>query len=322
MSRRWRFLDHLNVATRLVFWFFVIALVPVIALTLITHFLSVRSLELTVRRQLTSILDAKTEKLEDLIRERRNNALLIGQIPKLDEALTGLGEVLEKRSPNTPAYLERAQTYRPLLATLSETLGFTNLYLFDLQGRLLLCLNSELSLGDNLLTGPLKESQLADVFHQAGTLLQPVATDYEGYSGLKEPAIFIASPLLRSRLLVGIIVVQLSNKEVYQVFGNYSGLGNTGESMAGIRNGEDVQFVAPLRHDPNAAFQRRARLGSDRSTAMQRAVVGGRGFGEAIDYRGARWWQPGPTCHHFAGACKSNKTATKRLHWSVSSAPP
>lgn len=85
MSRRWRFLDHLNVATRLVFWFFVIALVPVIALTLITHFLSVRSLELTVRRQLTSILDAKTEKLEDLIRERRNNVLLIGQIPKLDE---------------------------------------------------------------------------------------------------------------------------------------------------------------------------------------------------------------------------------------------
>ena len=92
MTGRWRFLDQLNITTRLVFWFFVIALVPVIALTLITHFLSVRSLELTVRRQLTSVLDAKAEKLEDLIRERRNNALLLGQIPKVTEALVELDE--------------------------------------------------------------------------------------------------------------------------------------------------------------------------------------------------------------------------------------
>src|SRR5271166_3729253 len=134
MTGLWRFLEHINFTTRLVFWFFVIALVPVMALTLITHFLSVRSLELTVRRQLTSILDAKAEKLEDLIRERRNNALIIGEIPKVAEALAGLSEILEKGSFNTPLYLERAQTYRPVLTTFSEGLGFTNLYLFDVQG--------------------------------------------------------------------------------------------------------------------------------------------------------------------------------------------
>ena len=44
--------------------------------------------------------------------------------------------------------------------------------------------------------------------------------------------------------------------------------------------------MAPLRYDPDAAFRRRVRLGSDRSTAMQKAVLGGRGYGEAVDYRG------------------------------------
>ena len=286
MTGRWQFLNHLNITTRLVFWFFVIALVPVIALTLITHFLSVRSLELTVRRQLTSILDAKVEKLEDLIRERRNNALIMGEIPKVAEALTGLGEILEKGALNTPTYLERCENYRPILSTFAETLGFTNLYLFDMQGRLLFRLNPELSLGDNLLTGPLKESQLAEVFHRAGMLLQPVATDYEIYPGLKEPAIFIASPVLRSSLLQGVVVVQLSNKEFYHVFSNYNGLGRTGETLVGIQDSGEVRFVAPLRYDPNAAFRRRVPLGSDRSSAMQKATSGGRGFGEALDYRG------------------------------------
>jgi methyl-accepting chemotaxis protein WspA len=288
MTGRWQFMDHITITTRLVFWFFIIALVPVIALTLITHFLSVRSLELTARRQLTSVLDAKAEKLEDLIRERRHNALLIGQIPKVTEALTGLGEVLQKGSLNSPAYLERVQTYRPVLTTISETLGFVNLYLFDMQGKMLLRLSPELSLGDNLLTGPLKESQLAQVFHRAGKLLQAVATDYDVYTGLKEPAIFVASPVLRSGLLLGIVVVQLSNKEFYQVFSNYNGLGSTGETLVGIYSEGEVRFVAPLRYDPNAAFRRRVQLGSDRSTAMQKATTGGRGFGEALDYRGVQ----------------------------------
>ena len=37
---------------------------------------------------------------------------------------------------------------------------------------------------------------------------------------------------------------------------------------------------------PMAAFRRRIRIGSDRSSAMQKGVLGSRGFAEAIDYRG------------------------------------
>ena len=168
MSGRWRFLDNLNITTRLVFWFFVIALVPVMALTLITHFLSVRSLELTARRQLTSIRDAKADTLENLIRERRNDAVLIGQIPKVAEALTALGDGLEKRSfVSTPGICRAAQVIP--LGPLVRRRGFwiRERLPLRLAGRLVLCMKPELSLGDNLLSGPLKESRLADAFHQA-----------------------------------------------------------------------------------------------------------------------------------------------------------
>ena len=41
-----------------------------------------------------------------------------------------------------------------------------------------------------------------------------------------------------------------------------------------------------LRNEPTAAFKYRVKIGSDRSTAMQKAVQGQRGYGETIDYRG------------------------------------
>src|SRR5690348_5026907 len=104
MIGRWRLLKNLNLTTRLVFWFLVIALIPVTALTLITYLLSSRSLELSVRNQLTSILDAKTRDLEDLIRERTNNAQLVGQIPIVGEAVVRLGGILDMEPMIAPAY--------------------------------------------------------------------------------------------------------------------------------------------------------------------------------------------------------------------------
>ena len=141
-------------------------------------------------------------------------------------------------------------------------------------------------MGDNLFTGPLKDSELAEAFERARILIQPIPSDYQRYPGLREPTLFIASPVFRSGTIAGIIVIQLRNREFYQIFSKDNGLGNTGETMVAILEGEEVRFVTPLRYDPDAAFRRRVRLGTDRSTAMQKAVQGGQGYGEAIDYRG------------------------------------
>ena len=119
--------------------------------------------------------------------------------------------------------------------TFSETLGSANLCLFNIRGRLLFQLDSDLNLGENLFTGPLKDSELAEAFERARILIQPTASDYQLYPGLREPTLFIASPVLRSGAIVGVIVLQLRNSEFYQVFSNYNGLGNTGETMVAIR---------------------------------------------------------------------------------------
>jgi methyl-accepting chemotaxis protein WspA len=53
-----------------------------------------------------------------------------------------------------------------------------------------------------------------------------------------------------------------------------------------MRKGEELTFVAPPRYEPDAAFKHHVQIGSERSTAMQKAAQGQRGYGEASDYRG------------------------------------
>ena len=53
-----------------------------------------------------------------------------------------------------------------------------------------------------------------------------------------------------------------------------------------MRRDNEFIYVAPPRHEAQAAFKYRGRLGDMTALAMQRAVRGERGYGEAVDYRG------------------------------------
>ena len=173
------------------------------------------------------------------------------------------------------------------MANFVDSFGYSNAYLFDTDGTLLFQLKTDLDIGSNLLNGPLKESELAEVFDRVRTLLQIEVSDYQMYPGRSEPAAFIASPVFNVQgRIIGFVALELGNQQVFRIFKDYSGLGSTGETMVVMRSGDELTFVAPPRNDPSAAFKYRVKIGSERSTAMQKAVQGQRGYGESIDYRG------------------------------------
>ncbi len=82
------------------------------------------------------------------------------------------------------------------------------------------------------------------------------------------------------------VAFQVSNKEVYELVQDYTGLGNTGETIVASKVGDRATFVTPVRHDPYAAFRRRIPAGSAESQPVQEAVEGGKGTGVFVDYRG------------------------------------
>ena len=78
-------------------------------------------------------------------------------------------------------------------------------------------------------------------------------SNFEYYAATNEPAAFIAAPVLKGGGVIGVVVLQMSNQEIYKVVTDATGLGYTGETVVGSRVDNDVIFVTPVRHDPYAA---------------------------------------------------------------------
>ena len=291
MDSNWASLDRLSITTRLMLWFLAISLIPCSVLTLVNNYLSVRSLERSVRSQLTSISSAKTIELDNFIRERRGNIVVLSQAPRTIQTTEGFSQSLAKGVLTEAARLPKEKEFHPTalnfenLLNNMEAYGYANLYLFAADSRLLYRVKADLNVGEKLLSGPLKGTELAEVFERSKMLLQSEVSDYQVYPGLTEPAVFIAHPVLKEGAIIGVIVLQIGNNEIYRVFGDYDGLGETGETVVATRKGDQLIFVSPLRHVRDAAFRTTVRIGEARSTAMQRAVKGERDYGQAIDYR-------------------------------------
>jgi methyl-accepting chemotaxis protein WspA len=281
-------LTRITITTQLLLWFLIISLIPCALLTAIISLSANRSLKKTVRQGLLAIADAKATQLEAFIRERRADLNMVSRYTMIAELMPRLIETRRKELLDSPAYVELTRKLRPYMANFAEAFGYSNAFLFDTEGSVLFQLKPDLELGSNLLNGPLKDSELAEVIDRVRTLLQTEVSDYQMYDGRIEPAAFIASPVFGAQgRIIGFLAMELSNDQVFRVLKDYSGLGETGEAMVAMRHGEDeFIYVAPPRNSDEKALDYRGKMRDVQGTAMQKAVEGDRDYGEAIDYRG------------------------------------
>ena len=281
-------LTRITITAQLLLWFLIISLIPCALLTAIISISANRSLKKTVRQGLLAIADARATQLEIFIHERRADLNMISRFTLIADSIPRLAEIRRKEPADSSAHVELTRKLRPYMANFTESFGYSNGFLFDTDGSLLFQLKPNLEVGSNLLNGPLKESELAEVFERVRTLLQTEVSDYQLYPGRSEPAAFIASPVFSTQgRVVGFVALELNNEQVFRVLKDYSGLGETGEAMVAMRHGkEDFIYVAPPRNSQTAALKYHGKFGEVNGTAMQKAVEGQRDYGEAIDYRG------------------------------------
>jgi methyl-accepting chemotaxis protein WspA len=281
----------MSISTRLLLWFLAIALIPGAILAGVVEYITSDALESAVKRRLLVVTEAKAAAIDSFIRERRGDVSLAGHLQFVIGAVKTLAPVLEKGPATSDEYKEKSGPYRHTLSYYRDAYGYENAFIFSTDGTLLLRLGEGLDIGANLKQGPLKSSELAEAFDRALLLMQAVASDFQKYPGQEEPLGFVAHPILDADgVNLGVVVLQLGNETLFRVINDYNGLGETGEVVAGKQEGDEVVCVAPTRHDPDAAFRRKARIGSSQMALLQRGVLGGRGFDKGEDYRGARVW--------------------------------
>jgi methyl-accepting chemotaxis protein WspA len=274
-----------SIASRLMLWFLVIALVPCCAVAFLLNRVSIGAIQELVEGNLRIIADTKAAELDRFALERLHDASNLAQAPGMIETAEYLANAGEKPA-NKAEWNARKDLYLRGMRSFAEINGYPNIFLLGPEGQLLLELHPGPDIGKTLFTGPLKDSELAGVVDRARTLLQTDLSDYQVYPGAQKATAYTASPILKDGAVLGIIVIELDNDQVFSTFSDYSGLGETGESLVATNVKGAAVFVAPLRSDPAAAFHRRIEIGDKNGAAIQSAVQGQRGYGETLDYRG------------------------------------
>lgn len=204
--------------------------------------------------------------------------------------------------------------YHPVFRSIVAKFGYYDMFLINPQGQIVYTVFKETDFATNLQTGPYRQSNLAQLVNQVIASKEKGFTqlvDFAAYSpSYGMPASFIASPIYDGSRLVGVLALQMPVDEINKVMtGNQQwqqdGLGRTGET---ILVGQDslmrsvsrffldnpTAFLASLksRGFKDDTILRLQQVGTTilqqpvRTAAAARAIAGGTGTLQVIDYRG------------------------------------
>jgi serine phosphatase RsbU (regulator of sigma subunit) len=281
-----RRLPRIRIATQLLIWFAVVALVPLALATYITYRRSEQALMEEVTNNLFAIGQRQANQIERYLRERERSVTALGYSWAMSDVMARLKTAFDAGDPDDPAYTTLVDETQRFLAHYTASAGYEDAYFITLDGRVISSALRHEDFGADLRVSSYRETELARVFERMLMLMSTELSDFSHYGPAGKPVAFIATPLFQHPYLVGVAAFQLSNDEVYRVVNDYAGLGQTGETVIAARRGNDAVFITPTRHDPDAAFQRTVPIGSPLGRPIQQAVQARKGSGLSRDYRG------------------------------------
>lgn len=275
-----RNLTKRSIASRLVFWFLVIALVPLTVILYLTYSISKKSVTEALREHLLTIANNKVSQIALFASERNKDVTTLASTPDILRTFRRLQDI----DPDLKEAM--FNEVRPFFQTYVNTYGYKDLILVSNSGMVLFCLQCGPLAEANLYDATLSKSELAGVFDRAKTLLETEFSDFEYDKESETAAAYIAAPVFTNGIIQGTVVLQMDNTLVANIVEDYTGLGDTGETVLGTLVGNEVLFVAPTRYRPDAAFRYRLPIGLGKDVPIVKATEGERGDGILLDYRG------------------------------------
>lgn len=132
-------------------------------------------------------------------------------------------------------YSKIHQRIHPQVRQYLEQFAYYDIFIADAKtGHIIYSVYKELDFGTSLLTGPYKDSGIAEVFRSAIQLQDSnnsVMADYSSYlPSYHEPASFIASPIVDHGKTIAVLIFQISIDKLNTIMNSRAGLGETGES--------------------------------------------------------------------------------------------
>lgn len=269
-------LNRRTLAARLVFWFALLLIVPMLIIGHGIDRAANRNLQEDVLEKLTMVARDKANSLELLAYERSRGATMIGRIERLGRAAAVLADPSQPENERT----HQREVLSRVSTAFASNMGFQDVIIVCPRGNVLFQSQHRLELGENLLAGPQGNTPLGHLARRALTLLEADISDFAVYPGSAMPQGFVAAPIIRDNgTKAGLVILRINTKDVLDILTNYTGLGRTGNVLVGAIEEGVIHIVAPVRGQPDAAFKLSVRAGADYGQGMQQAVIGNIGRG-------------------------------------------
>jgi len=268
-----------NLATRLIFWFGLLVLLPMIISALIIDRVSSHALRENTLQKVAMVAKDRANSLEIYAFERTRAANVVGRLQRLADAI----ELYE--DPKIPLDIKNQQKNKidQLSSYYSMNLGFTGAIVLSPSGDVINQTSNTPDLGLNILSGPQRDSPLASLARRTMTLLEADISDFALYPGTTAPLGFVSAPIIpKDGRRIGILLLKIDTKEVFDIVRDYEGLGHTGNIVVGTLTPEGINIAAPLRNRSDSSFKLVIKPGDSYGVGIQNAMKGNPGQGEVI----------------------------------------
>lgn len=277
---------RVRIATQLMGWFLLIALVPIVLASFLTARTARQLLQEQIVTNLRVMADNLGRQVDLFLRGQERDLLVLSASPGTAEALQAFAAAWVDGTRDEAAWVAAKERYAPFLRRAAEAIGCDDVYLIDPGGRVVFSTDKGPDLGSVLTADAAARTSLGRAAETALMTLGLEQSDFDFYAVDNEPATFLAAPVFADGKLAGLAALQIGAAEINAVVGDTTGLGATGEMVVVSRSQGEVRVVAPTRHDPEAAFRRTIDPEGTTDRALLASLGGLPGQGRDTDYRG------------------------------------
>ena len=274
-----------KIANQLLGWFLLVSFVPLVIVGYISYQNAAETVKKEVINHLVTIAESKADHITAYLQERKNDISILIHDHHIIESFKKLTTAFKAGTDLSESKAVYEQFGSEFIRH-TEIYGYYDIFLISSEGDIVFSVNHKSGFETNVITEPDQNTELTKVFHRAYTLLKTEISDFKPYPPSNEPIAFIAAPIIQEEKLLGVFVVQLNTQKINKLTQDLTGLGKTGETIIASLIDNHALFLNPLRHDPEAAFNRNVQIGSDDALPIQQAVNGKKGAGLYRDYRG------------------------------------
>lgn len=269
---------------RLTNWFLLISLLPLLWTTFIFYHFSKNVLLNQASINLQNLSLRQSQTIQNYFREKERNILIFSRGVTIPQVLNQLTQSLQRNGKESSEYQQINRQVRSRIALPIEAAGYSNLLLVNAEGEIVFSLNEPEVIGVNVLSNS-PTSSFKDIFEQTRNYLQAEIFNFLYYTPNQMPASFVAAPIL-DPIFKGVIIGQIDNTSIINLLKDYSGLGETGESILVTKIDQKIVSIAPFRHLKNSQPAQEISLNNPFGEFILEVMNGQRLVKQIIDYRG------------------------------------